>query len=156
MITMELFRITTEKYSSSLTSSGSANRWNEAGQNVIYTGSARSLSTLELIVHRSTIRPRIKYVVLIIQVNVEDQLIQQIDTASLPANWRGVAAYHKLQKLGSKWYKMQKALILKVPSAVIPQEFNYMINVKHPNFNKKVKLLKTEDFFWDTSALGMK
>ncbi len=40
-------------------------------------------------------------------------------------------------------------MILRVPSAVIPQEYNYIINTRHPDFLTKVKLLRIEDYFWD-------
>ena len=75
---MEVFRICHEKYANLLTSSGSANRWNFQGQNVIYTGSSRSLSTLELVVHRNAIVPTFLYKVMVISIADEDHLIQQI------------------------------------------------------------------------------
>jgi len=120
---MKVYRISAEKYSEKLTSSGSANRWNKDGQFVIYTGSSRSLSSLELIVHRAAIKPTVNYKVMIIE------------------------AYSKLQNIGSAWYLEQRSLALKVPSAIIPQEYNYIINMKHPEFKGKVKLLKVEDYF---------
>ncbi|MCH8318569.1 MAG: RES domain-containing protein [Bacteroidetes bacterium] len=61
---MEVFRISRDKYTQQLTSSGTANRWNFNNQYVLYTGSSRSLSTLELVVHRSAIEPTFTYKVL--------------------------------------------------------------------------------------------
>lgn len=146
---MEVFRISAEKYSSKLSSSGSANRWNEDGQFVIYTGSSRSLSSLELVVHRSSIKPKIKYKVMIIHIPDKESLFKQILIKELPSNWRSIAAYPNLQKLGSKWYKSKESLILKIPSAIIPQEYNYIINTTHPDF-LSIKLINTEDYFWDS------
>ena len=146
---MEVFRISRELYSTKLTSSGSANRWNFDRQNVIYTGSSRSLSTLELIVHSGAVKPKLKYKVMVISLADYDKLYKQVLIKDLPINWRELSAYSKLQKLGSDWYSSQESLILKVPSAVMPMEYNYVINTKHPDFSKHVSLVRTENYFWD-------
>jgi RES domain-containing protein len=149
---MELFRIASEEYSDKLTSSGSANRWNKKGEDVIYTGSSRSLSTLELIVHRNFIKPEIKYRVMIISVPDDDQLVKTFKSSELPENWRQLKAYSHLQKMGSEWFNSKETLLLKIPSAIIPFEFNYIINTEHPEF-KNVKLVRTENYFWDERLL---
>jgi len=147
---MEVFRISAEKYSSSLTASGSANRWNEDSQYVIYTGSSRSLSSLELVVHRSSIKPTITYKVMIIYLPDKEGFYQQVLIKELPISWRSITAYSTLQKIGSKWYTSKESLILKIPSAIIPQEYNYIINTTHPDFSTNVKLVDVEDYFWDS------
>jgi RES domain-containing protein len=146
---MEVFRISKEEYSKKLSSSGSSNRWNVKGQEVIYTGSSRSLSSLELIVHKGAVMPSYRYKVMVISIADEDHLFKQIKIGDLPDNWRTIAAYAQLQKIGSDWYNEQESLILKIPSAIIPFEFNFIINTEHPLFNTKVKLVRTEDYFWD-------
>ncbi len=151
---MEVFRISRQKFSDKLTASGSPNRWNYDGQRVIYTGSYRSLSTLELVVHRGSIKPSENYKVMVISIQEEDRLFNQVSIGDLPKNWRKMAAYSVLQEIGAKWYKSKDSLVLKVPSAVIPYEFNYLINAEHPEFAKNVKLERTEDYFWDTRLLG--
>lgn len=150
---MELFRISAEKYSSKLSSSGSANRWNKKGEFVIYTGSSRSLSTLELVVHRSAIKPAIAYKLMVISVSDSDELVKTIKTKDLPTDWRLFKAYPELQQIGSDWYSSQESLLLRVPSAVIPYEYNYVINVNHPDFKDNVKLIRQEDYFWDDRLL---
>ena len=149
---MEVFRIALKRYAAALTTSGSANRWNIAGQSVLYTGSSRSLSTLELVVHRSAIQPTENYKVMVISIADEDDLVQQVQSRDLPANWRTMAAYPELQKIGSDWYTKQETLLLRVPSSVIVQEYNFLINVTHPAFTK-VALVRAEDYFWDGRLL---
>ena len=146
---MEVFRIAKEEFSKELTASGRANRWNIDDQFMIYTGSSRSLSTLELIVHKNSVQPAMKYKVKIISIADEENLFTQILQGSLSKSWRNMIAYPELQRLGSEWYQKQTSLVLKVPSAVIPKEYNYIINTKHPNFEGKVSLVRTEDYFWD-------
>ena len=146
---MEVFRISADTYAKKLTSSGGANRWNFDRQNVIYTGSSRSLSTLELIVHKSSIKPQIKYKVMVISLDDYDYLFKTITLKELPQYWRGLKAYSELQKMGSDWYTSQESLILKVPSVVIPLEYNYVINTQHPDFSKHINLVRIEDYYWD-------
>jgi len=150
---MEVFRISRARYAHGLEASGSANRWNHRGQFVIYVGSSRSLSTLELVVHRGSIAPSDDYKVMVISIADEDYLYHQIQSTALPEQWRSFAAYSDLQEMGARWYKDQTSLVLKVPSAVIPHEFNYLINAEHPLFREKVALVRTEDYFWDSRLL---
>ncbi len=150
---MKVFRISREEYSTLLSSSGNANRWNLKGQNILYTGSSRSLASLELIVHKGAVKPALLYKVAVISIADDDYLTKQIQIKDLPANWRSFAAYSTLQNIGSDWYIGQESLVLKVPSAVIPIEYNYMINTEHPDFDSRVNLVRTEGYFWDSRLL---
>lgn len=150
---MELYRISSEEYSHHLMSSGASNRWNKRGEYVIYTGSSRSLSTLELIVHRNFIKPDVNYKVMIISVPDSDNIVKKIEPNDLPKNWRLFESYTKLQNIGSDWFNSKYTLLLKVPSAVIPSEYNYLINTEHPDFKENVKIIGTEEYFWDERLL---
>ena len=150
---MEVFRISKEVHARRLSSSGRANRWNMNGQQVIYTGSSRSLSSLELVVHRGSIQPTTTYRVMVISIADDDYLIKQILVKDLPSTWRTLAGYSALQTIGSAWYNSQETLVLKVPSAIIVYEYNYIINTEHPAFSRNIQLVRTEDYFWDSRLL---
>ncbi|MCX6250637.1 MAG: RES family NAD+ phosphorylase [Bacteroidetes bacterium] len=150
---MEVFRIFQESHANNLTSSGGENRWNKRGQKVIYTGSSRSLSTLELVVHKSAIVPKVPYKVMVISIADDDNLVRQIRINELRLDWRTLAAYSTLQNIGADWYDHQETLLLKVPSAIIPYEYNYVINTEHPDFLQKIQLIRIEDYFWDDRLL---
>ena len=150
---MEVFRICKDIFASGLSASSASNRWNKRDQFVIYSGSSRSLSTLELIVHKSSIVPLLNYKVMVLSIADEDHLIRQIMTSSLPETWRTLSAYPALQQIGSDWYESRETLVLKVPSAVIQFEYNFIINMRHPEFNDKVKHVRTENYFWDNRLL---
>lgn len=151
---MELFKIANEVYSKDLSSSGVANRWNKTGEFVTYAGSSRSLATLEMVARRSCILPAsITYKMMVLQIADEAALFKRLAEADLPVNWTQLDAYPKLQELGSAWYKQQESLVLQVPSAIIPSEYNYVINTKHPLFLSSVQLLRSEDYFWDERLL---
>jgi len=149
---MEVFKICSEKYSHSLNASGASNRWNKKDEFVIYTGSSRSLSTLETVVHRAAINISIPYKLLTIAID-DQTVIKEIKVTDLPNNWKSVEAYIELQEIGSNWYHSLESLILKVPSAIISQEYNYIINTKHPLFATNVKLQSVENFDWDKRLL---
>ena len=93
------------------------------------------------------------YKVMIISIADDDYLTKQIHLKKLPINWRSLGAYSILQTIGSDWYQARASLILKVPSAVIPLEYNYIINTEHPDFSDKVSLVRSEDYFWDFRLL---
>jgi RES domain-containing protein len=146
---MEVFRISRAKFANALTASGVANRWNMDGEYVIYAGSSRSLSTLEMVVHRGGIMPQETYKVMVIHIHDHDHLYKQIYIKDLPEDWRLDTAYINTQPVGSKWYNSQETLVLKVPSAIIPHEYNYVINTKHTAFTNSIRLVSVEDYFWD-------
>ena len=56
---------------------------------------------------------------------------------------------HVCRQVGDDWFYRQESLVLQVPSIIIPNEFNYIINAQHKNF-KKVKLKLIEPFIFDT------
>ena len=150
---MEVFRISKKQYADRLVSSGSANRWNYEGQYVIYTASSRSLSTLELIVHMGNPKPDTGYKIMVISIADEDWLYQQVYLKDLPENWRKIEAYSHLRTIGSDWYESKSSLVLKVPSAIVPYEYNFIINTMHPDFNNKVRLIRLENYFWDNRLI---
>ena len=150
---MEVFRICRASFSKELLASGNANRWNFKGQKVIYTGQSRSLSTLELIVHKSSVIPDVFYKVMVISIADQDHLVDHLKISGLPKNWRTLTAYPALQKIGAAWYSANESLVLKVPSVVVPEEFNYLINTEHPDFRENVTLVRTENYFWDFRLL---
>ncbi|WP_026449612.1 RES family NAD+ phosphorylase [Aequorivita capsosiphonis] len=146
---MEVYRISHKTYSKALSSSGASNPWNLDREFVIYTGSTRSLSTLELVVHRNSIMKLPDYEVMIISIADEEDLYEQVPIKKLPKNWRSFESYYKLQLIGSEWYREQRSLLLRVPSAVISKEYNYIVNTIHPLFTEKVSLVRNEDYFFD-------
>lgn len=146
---MLVFRLAKEQYSKKLNSSGVANRWNKEGQFVLYTGSSRAITTLEHLVHLSGVIPSVSYKMMIIELKESQDLIKEIKLSELGRDWRTLSEYHKQQMIGSEWYDKGEKLILKIPSAVMPQKHNYVLNTSHGDFKTKVKLMTVEEYFWD-------
>lgn len=146
---MEVFRVSSTKHSKELAASGKAARWNKDGEYVIYAGQARSLAMLENIVHKS-IHTGLDYETMIISITDTEDTFSKRAIHDLPANWRDISAYAKLQDIGSAWYQRKESLVLQVPSVIVPQEFNYIINVNHPEFKNRITLVRQEEFVLDS------
>ncbi len=82
-------------------------------------------------VHLNSIKPLINYKIMVISIEDNDHLIEQIQSKILPKNWRDFNSYSKLQNIGSDWYRTNRSLVLKIPSAIITNEYNYIINTRH-------------------------
>lgn len=144
---MEVFRISAPRYAQSLTASGVANRWNTAGQYIIYTAASASLACLENVVHRGAEGLQAPFKLM--RLDIPDQLlIEEVPAAMLPTDWQLVTSYPQCQEIGSAWYQLRRSAVLKVPSAIITSESNYLLNTSHPDF-EQVKLLSTADFIFD-------
>jgi RES domain-containing protein len=107
-------------------------RWNSPGNTIVYTASLVSLAALELIVHVPRARRLPEYN--LISCSFHEVLVEELDRAKLPPNWRSYPAPPELQELGETWMRAQSSAVLKVPSAVIEEEFNYLLNPAHEDF----------------------
>lgn len=146
---MIVYRLTKEKYKEELSGKGAeinGGRWNNKGRQVIYTGESRALCTTEIAVHTPLgIVPQDYFLQSIKLPNIK---ILELSVNELSKNWRNFPHEVSTKVIGDKFIDEEKWLIMKVPSAVIQEEFNYLINPSHKQF-KKVQLLKVERFKFD-------
>lgn len=112
-------------------------RWTSPGGRVVYTAGSASLAMLEMLVHLHSAEILKRYV--LFKVSFSDSLIEEIDADEMPANWRKSPPPAALQRLGDAWLAAGKSAVLRVPSAVVPTESNYLLNPAHPAF-KKIKI----------------
>lgn len=145
---MEVFRISKEKYSSELTASGNPGRWNYGGERVIYCAASRALASLEVLIHTSGEMLAGNPFNISVIYFPDDIPVKYIDKSYLPENWNGLFPYSSTQPLGSAWLRSEGSAVLKVPSSIIIKEFNYLINVNHPDF-REFKIIDIEDYICD-------
>lgn len=148
---MLVYRIALQQYSNKLTASGYAARWNPKGFFVLYTAQSRALACLENLVHRSGEGDNKLFKTLIIDIPSSIK-IHVIDPKKLKKGWEKMENYSYCQNIGLDWLTEAKAPILKVPSVIIKNEYNFVINTHHPQF-KKIKLIGKEDFIFDYRLL---
>lgn len=104
---------------------------------MVYASEAASLTMLETLVHLQS--AAILDAFTLLSIDVPDELIQWIDAAQLPLNWRAAEAPAELRQFGDAWTESKGSVALRVPSALSPIEFNYLLNPDHPAFNDIVK-----------------
>ena len=147
---MQVYRLAKERFKNDLSGKGAeiaGGRWNSKGFAVLYTSESRALCTTEIAVHTPLgILPDDFY---LITIEVPDDIdMKEIKTAQLPENWKNVPHINATQEMGNKFIKDLKYLILKVPSAVVQGDYNYLINPSHKDFGR-IKIKKTEKFEFD-------
>ena len=129
---MYLWRICAAKYQDSAFSGLGglyvSGRWHQRGNKIVYTAESLALATLEIFVHLES--DRIPLVA--IKACIEDKLAVE-EVNNLPLNWQESTTYPELQKIGTEWLKSGRTPVLKVPSAIVPVEFNYLLNPEHPD-----------------------
>jgi RES domain-containing protein len=106
-------------------------RWNNPGTPVIYTSASRSLAALEVIVNNGAIP--VDYRLVVIQ--LPDSLsIESVAVEDLAGGWLAGDAGTETADRGSAWASSLRTPVLRVPSAVIPAEYNYLLNPQHRDF----------------------
>ena len=107
---------------------------NSPGKLVVYTAESRALALAEILVHLESAGVLSRYV--LFQVEIDESHVAHLDLRDLPKNWRAEPAPKRLQALGDEWLDSNKSAVLRVPSAIVGGEFNYLLNPLHPNFSK--------------------
>ena len=147
---MKVFRLSKKKYAEELSGKGaskSENRWNSKGTEIIYTSESRALAMSEILVHVSLATLPSDFVMMTI--DVPDTIkIDELKISELAENWNQHPPTIVTQKIGDSFIDSMKYCILKVPSAVVKEDFNYLLNPNHKDF-KKIKIIQTTDFPFD-------
>lgn len=142
---MRLFRLT-RRIHADLTGAGGLKgpaRWHEMGHPVVYLTTSRPLAILEMRVHHS-VAP-LDFVM--IEVAVPKGLIDRsLSPKQLPRDW--IARAEITREVGTQWLRSQKSALFRVPSAIVPEEHNFLLNPRHPNA-RKVKIVDIRPFEFD-------
>lgn len=145
---MIVFRLATEQYVDDLTGTGAklfGGRWNSIGTPALYATENISLALVEILVRTDKILLPPDYMLL--KLEIPDQLsIATIHKNKLKKNWKEDFEY--TQFMGSSFITSGAELALKVPSAIVEEENNFVINSNHADF-KKVKIKSISKFQLD-------
>jgi len=145
---MIVYRIAAAQYANKLFASGKPNRWNLAGDYVLYAATTRSLATLELVVHRAGIRMQEDFKMMVIRI-ADGAKKKTVLHTQLATDWHTMRGQQETQLIGHRWVERRKKVVMRVPSVVIPQEWNVVINTEHKEFKDQVKLIDLEPFAFD-------
>jgi RES domain-containing protein len=86
-------------------------------------------------------------------VDIPDELITIVEPMALPVDWRAIPAPKSTKEVGDKWFNSQRTPVSKVPSTVIPVEYNLVLNPSHPEF-EALTIGEVQDFEFDERLLS--
>jgi len=122
-------------------------RWNSRGTRVIYTAGTLSLAALEMLVHLNNEEILLSYS--FAAATLDESLILPIEEfQKLPKNWNDSPPPLEIQRIGDEWSQKKASAVLKVPTSILPVEYNYLINIEHPDFSK-IKFNTPQSFTFD-------
>ena len=106
-------------------------RWNSRGRAVVYMSQSIALAVLENLVHMQSVDFPVGYVIVEATIPAGVELTSSEELMDL---YRDLAPH----ELGDRWLELGKTAVLRVPSAVVPGELNYLLNPSHPEFGRIV------------------
>lgn len=126
-------------------------RWSSPGWRTVYASATKSLAVLEVLVHVDVGRrlPRL----VAFTFDVDDTLVDRLPAAPLPRHWRTSRGLRVTQQIGDEWLAAGQGLALAIPSAIVPEEWNYLLNPAHPAFGR-LKLGRSVPFLLDPRLMG--
>ncbi len=106
-------------------------RWNSPGVPIVYASEHQSLAALEILVH---LQPRLPLEFVVFRLAVPDDLIARLPDSALPLEWRAEPPRLPTMQLGDAWYRESQSAVLAIPSTIIPEESNLLLNPRHPDY----------------------
>lgn len=136
---MIIYRLVRSEYHEDLSGYGAflyGGRWNNKGQYAVYGAEHISLAVLEIVVNYDRTITSLLPSYHLVELSVPDSGIVEIDRDSLKKNWSRDTDYSRY--IGDEFLQSKSHLVLKIPSAVIPEESNYLLNPGHKDFKQIV------------------
>jgi len=146
---MVLYRISNCRHAKDFSGTGAklfGGRWNSIGVPLHYMASSRALAALEVLANKSSMSDSKNLCLTVFE--LPENSIKIVETKDLPANWKSYPAPSELTSMGDKFVKENKVLLLRVPSVIINDEFNFLMNVSHP-LADKIKIIEVKPFSFD-------
>jgi len=111
-------------------------RWNSPGLPVVYCGESLPLCILEILVHATTpverSDPRVWF-----EIGLPPEEVLHVPMHRLPPGWNDPMRFHPATiGLGDRWLRTAPKVALRVPSAIVPGSWNYLLNPRHPAFQR--------------------
>ena len=122
-------------------------RWNSAGVRVVYCSRHLAMAAQEKYIHLPKPVPAVMKFVKF-RIDFGAVAIERLSAGALPAGWQAEPPAGDSQRIGDEWVAAARTAILAVPSALIPEEENYLLNPAHPDF-ARLKIGRHEPFEFD-------
>lgn len=150
---MIVYRLTNSKYKDDLSGYGAflfGGRWNSKQTYALYATEHISLAVLEIVVNFDRIASPLKPSYHLLEIELPDD-VASVSAKHMPKDWRNDYEYTRF--IGDQFLNTKSHLSLKMPSAVIPEEHNFLINPSHPEFTK-IKVVGQQEYGFDERLLG--
>jgi RES domain-containing protein len=147
---MQVYRIAKRQFINDLSGEGArryGGRWNKKGPPVVYTSGSRSLATVEYLVHLPLSVMPLDVCMAELELPGPESM-EHVPLEPLPPDWKDLPAPIQLASLGEAWIRAGRSPVLEVPSAVVKDEWNYLLNPRHPLF-RSVRIASVEDWQFD-------
>lgn len=123
-------------------------RWNSKGVPMVYASDSISLAALEKLVHLH--RSDVLNAYSLCAITLSEKNVMSLDSKSLPSDWREDPAPASTIAIGDDWIASADSLGLWVPSTIIPEQHNMLINPDHSDFENLIKKTKVNQFIFDS------
>lgn len=126
-------------------------RWNEPGTAVVYASAHLSLAALEVLVHLDV--DLVPGDLTAYEIEVPEGLdLEEVSTSQLPDGWDRAARSTACRAFGEQWVQERRGAVLLVPSAVVPEERNVLLNPAHPEA-AGIRVVRSRPFVFDARLL---
>lgn len=124
-----------------------AGRWHTPRRLVTYASESLALASLEVLVHSDV--DLLPSDLVAIEIDVPAKVkIGEIKVKDLPRTWRKHPGPRRLQELGNDWLDRGRMAVLRVPSALVPTESNFLVNPLHPALSE-LRVVRSFKFSFD-------
>lgn len=134
---MDVWRVTKERYALDRIGTGASRtggRWNSVNVPVIYAGMSIAIASYERLVHAEELLAKD---LVLVKIEIPDGLpLRYVANDDLPINWDALPSSASAQTFGNTFVNEGQYLAIVVPSVVIPEERNIIINPNHPEWAK--------------------
>jgi RES domain-containing protein len=122
-------------------------RWHHEGTPVVYCSESRALAALEQLVHLHRNRLPPHFVCFAVEIPA-DLDVTELRVEDLPSRWRQHPGPVELRDIGTRWAESDETAVLRVPSAVVLGEYNFLLNPRHMHFGR-LAIGNAEPFAFD-------
>jgi RES domain-containing protein len=128
-------------------------RWNSPGHYAVYASVNLSTAALEILVHAGTPQAIPKDELALRVIIPKDVAVERINIADLPGDWQE-PNHPTCQAIGDAWIEENRSAVLYIPSAVVPQDRNVVLNPRHPDFLRIDASDPGSPFRWDPRLIS--
>jgi len=109
-------------------------RWNGRGTRLVYLSESLAGATLEWFAYALNAKPGREYVYF--EVSAPTEAVLELEPQSLPQDWNLYPHPVSTQAIGDEWVARSASLLLRVPSVLVPESYNFLLNPQHLSFSQ--------------------